>query len=162
MMQRKTKLWQAALALSAVAILTFSALAYGQSGSSGTSSTESGASSGRGAKGPSDLQELNQQVIQEFRANHGKVGGRYEKAPLLLLTTTGAKSGRAITRPVAYTKDGERFVVIASYGGGPKNPAWYHNLVAHPEATVEVGRERLRVKAAVATGEERRRLYDQH
>ena len=106
------------------------------------------------------MNELNQQVIEEFRANQGKVGGRYAKAPLLLLTTTGAKSGQAITRPVAYTRDGERFVVIASYGGGPKNPAWYYNLVAHPEATVEVGNERFRVKATVATGEERRRLYD--
>jgi deazaflavin-dependent oxidoreductase (nitroreductase family) len=159
-MQKKNKLWQAALAVSAASVLAFSAFVYGQSDSSGASSTESGDSSGRGAVGPSDLNELNQQVIKEFRTNQGKVGGRYAKVPLLLLTTTGAKSGRALTRPLAYTRDGERLVVIASYGGGPKNPPWYHNLVAHPEATVEVGSERFRVRATVATGEERQRLYN--
>jgi deazaflavin-dependent oxidoreductase (nitroreductase family) len=133
---------------------------YGQSGSSGASSTESGSSSGRGARGPADLNELNQQVIKEFRANQGQVGGQYANRPLLLLTTTGAKSSRALTRPLAYTRDGERLVVIASFGGGPKNPSWYHNLVANPEATVEVGSERFRVKARVTTGEERQRLYN--
>ena len=159
-MQRKNKLWQAALAVSVSSVLAFSAVVSGQSGSAGASSTERDSSASRGAVGPSDLNDLNQQVIKEFRANHGKVGGRYAKVPLLLLTTTGAKSGRALTRPLAYTRDGERFVVIASYGGGPKNPPWYYNLVAHPEATVEVGSERFRVRATVATGEERRRLYD--
>src|SRR4029450_1114736 len=107
MMQKKNKLWQAALALSASSVLAFSALVYGQSGSSGASSTESGSSSARSAMGPSDLHELNQQGVTEVRANHGKVGGRYATVPLLLLTTTGAKSGRALTRPVAYTRDGE-------------------------------------------------------
>jgi deazaflavin-dependent oxidoreductase (nitroreductase family) len=159
-MQKTNKLWQVALAVSAASVLAFSAFVYGQSGSSAASSTESSASSGSGAKEPSGLNELNQQVIQEFRANQGKVGGRYAKVPVLLLTTTGAKSGRALTRPLAYTRDGDRLVVIASFGGGPKNPAWYHNLVAHPEATVEVGSERFRVKATVASGEERQRLYD--
>ena len=158
-MQKTNKLWQAAVAVSASSVLAFSAFGYGQSDSSAASSTESGASSGRGAKGPSGLNDRNQQVIKEFRANQGKVGGRYAEVPLLLLTTTGAKSGRALTRPLAYTRDGERLVVIASFGGGPKNPAWYHNLVAHPEATVEVGSDRFRVKATVASGKERQRLY---
>src|SRR5215510_15665611 len=92
------------------------------------------------AAAPAAAQErndFNQKVISEFRANQGKVGGQLANRPLLLLTTTGAKSGRTITRPVAYTTDGDRLVVIASFGGGPKNPPWYYNLVANPVATVE-------------------------
>lgn len=108
----------------------------------------------------SEINDFNQKVISEFRANQGKVGGQYANRPLLLLTTTGAKSGKTYTNPLAYTKDGNRFVVIASFGGGPKNPSWYHNLVAHPEVTVEVGSERFQARATVATGEERQRLYD--
>ena len=80
----------------------------------------------------SERNDFNQQVIQEFRANQGKVGGRLANMPLLLLTTTGAKSGRAITKPLVYTREGERIVIIASFAGGPKNPPWYHNLVANP------------------------------
>jgi deazaflavin-dependent oxidoreductase (nitroreductase family) len=105
--------------------------------------------------------DFNQKVITEFRANQGKVGGQFANRPLLLLTTTGAKSGKTYTHPLAYTKDGDRFVVIASFGGGPKNPSWYHNLVTHPEVTVEVGSERFKAKATVPTGDERQRLYDQ-
>src|SRR5438105_8370202 len=108
----------------------------------------------------SELQDFNQRVIREFRANQGKVGGQLANMPVLLLTMTGAKSGRTITKPVVYTTDGDRLVVIASFAGAPKHPAWYHNLLAHPEATVEVGNERLRVKATVTTGEERQRLFD--
>src|SRR5262245_54344996 len=107
-----------------------------------------------------DRNDFNQKVISECRTNQGKVGRQLANRPLLLLTTTGAKSGRTITRPVAYTTDGDRLVVIASFGGGPKNPGWYHNLVAHPEATVEVGSERFQVRARVTTGEERQRLYN--
>jgi deazaflavin-dependent oxidoreductase (nitroreductase family) len=73
---------------------------------------------------------------------------------------TGAKSGRTLTRPLAYTTDGDRIVVIASFGGGPKNPSWYHNLIANPVATVELGSERFRVRATVTSGEERQRLFD--
>ena len=83
-----------------------------------------------------DRNDFNQKVISEFRANQGKVGGQFANRPLLLLTTTGAKSGRTITRPLAYTRDGDRLVIIASFGGGPKNPAWYHNLVAHPDEVI--------------------------
>jgi deazaflavin-dependent oxidoreductase (nitroreductase family) len=108
----------------------------------------------------SELQEFNQRVMREFRAHQGQVGGQLGQMPVLLLTMTGARSGRTITTPVVYTTDGERLVVIASFAGAPTHPAWYHNLRAHPEATVEVGSERLRVTATVTTGEERQRLFD--
>lgn len=108
----------------------------------------------------SELNDFNQQVIKEFRANQGKVGGQLANMPVLLLTTTGAKSGREITKPLVYTTDGDRIVIIASFAGGPKNPPWYYNLIANPEATVEVGSERFRVRATVTTGEERQRLFD--
>ena len=77
----------------------------------------------------SELNNFNPQVMQEFRANQGKVGGQLANMPLLLLTTTGAKSGRMITKPLVYTRDGDRIVIIASFAGGPKHPPWYHNLV---------------------------------
>ena len=109
----------------------------------------------------SERNDFNQKVITDFRANQGKVGGQFANRPLLLLTTTGAKSDKTYTNPLAYTKDGDRYVVIASFGGAPKNPSWYNNLVAHPEVTVEVGSERFKAKATVTTGEERQRLYDQ-
>lgn len=108
----------------------------------------------------SELNDFNQKVIQEFRANQGKVGGQMANMPVLLLTTTGAKSGKAIIKPLVYSKDGDRIVIIASFAGGPKNPPWYHNLVANPEATVEVGTEKFRVRAIVTTGEERERLFN--
>jgi deazaflavin-dependent oxidoreductase (nitroreductase family) len=108
----------------------------------------------------SGLNDFNQQVIKEFRANQGKVGGQLANMPVLLLTMTGAKSGRTVTKPLVYTKDGDRIVVIASFAGAPKSPAWYNNLVANPDATVEVGSERFRVRAAVTSGEERQRLFD--
>ena len=107
----------------------------------------------------SELNDFNQQVIREFRAHHGKVGGQLATMPVLLLTTTGAKSGRALTRPLVYTTDGDRLVVIASFAGAPHNPPWYHNLVANPVATVELGSDRFRVRAAVTAGEERQRLF---
>ena len=107
-----------------------------------------------------ELHDFNRRVIREFRANQGKVSGQLANMPVLLLTMTGAKSGRTITKPLVYTTDGERLVVIASFAGAPTHPAWYHNLIANPEATVEVGRERFRVKATVTTGEERQRLFD--
>ena len=108
----------------------------------------------------SELNDFNQSVISEFRANQGKVGGQLANMPVLLLTMTGAKSGRALTRPLVYTTDGDRLVVIASFAGAPHNPAWYHNLVANPVATVELGSERFRVRAAVTAGEERQRLFN--
>ncbi|MBB6344969.1 nitroreductase family deazaflavin-dependent oxidoreductase [Nonomuraea muscovyensis] len=103
--------------------------------------------------------DFNQQVIAEFRANEGRVGGMFEGSPLVLLTTTGARSGKPTTTPVMYLKDDDRIVVIASNGGADHHPAWYHNLRANPEATAEVGTETFGVKAEFVDGEERDRLY---
>lgn len=105
------------------------------------------------------MSDWNNQVITEFRANEGKVGGPFKGAPLLLLTTTGAKSGKQYTAPLMYLPDGDKMFIFASKGGAPTNPDWYHNLVAHPQATVEVGTETFNVKATEVTGEERNRLY---
>jgi deazaflavin-dependent oxidoreductase (nitroreductase family) len=105
------------------------------------------------------VSEYNRKVIEEFRANGGEVGGDFAGMALLLLTTTGARSREARTTPVAYLRDGERLVVFASKAGAPTNPAWYHNLLASPAATVEVGRERFAVRARVTSGEERERLF---
>jgi deazaflavin-dependent oxidoreductase (nitroreductase family) len=106
-----------------------------------------------------DTNDWNRRVIEEFRANGGKVGGQFEGAPLLLLTTTGAKSGQRRTTPVMYLPDGNRLIIFASKAGAPTNPDWYHNLVAHLQATVEVGTETFDITAVVATGEERDRLF---
>ena len=108
----------------------------------------------------SDVNDWNQKIIEEFRANGGRVGGQFAGAPLLLLTTTGAKTGRRLTTPVMYTDDGDRLLVYASKAGAPTNPAWYHNLVANPRVTVEVGNEQYDATATVITGEERDRLYE--
>src|SRR5262245_47609623 len=108
----------------------------------------------------SELNDFNQRVISEFRANQGKVGGQFANAPLLLLTTTGAKSGRVLTKPLAYTRDGDRLVVIASFAGAPKNPAWYNNLVANLVAPLELARERFQVRASATSGEDRQRLFN--
>src|SRR5512137_2952019 len=105
--------------------------------------------------------DWNKAIIEEFRANAGKVGGRFAGRTLLLLHTIGAKSGREHVNPVAYVADGDRFVIIASKGGAPTNPDWYHNLLAHPLVTVEVGTEQFQVQAAVAAEPERTRLYNQ-
>ncbi|MEU6727489.1 nitroreductase family deazaflavin-dependent oxidoreductase [Nonomuraea wenchangensis] len=103
--------------------------------------------------------DFNQQIIDEFRANEGRVGGMFEGSPLLLLTTTGARSGRQVTTPVMYLPDGERYVIIASNAGADNHPAWYHNLRAHPVATVEVGTDTFQAKAVPVEGEERDQLY---
>ncbi len=107
-----------------------------------------------------DWNQYNQKIIAEFRENAGKVGGDFAGAPVLILTTRGAKSGRAHVTPLVYTLDGDDFVIIASKAGLPTHPDWYHNLVANEEATLEVGRERFPVRARVAEGEERQRLFD--
>jgi deazaflavin-dependent oxidoreductase (nitroreductase family) len=105
--------------------------------------------------------DWNKTIIAEFRANGGKVGGRFAGRTLLLLHTIGAKSQQPRINPVAYVKDGDRFVIIASKGGAPTNPDWYYNLVAHPDVTVEVGTEQFQVHATVAAEPERTRLYQQ-
>jgi len=112
---------------------------------------------------PTSYRDFNQALIEDFRANAGKIpSGPFANAPLLLLTTVGAKSGTERTMPLAYTRDGDRYVIVASKGGAPTNPAWYHNLRARPEVTVEVGAEKFRVRASPVDGHERRRLYDRH
>lgn len=108
-----------------------------------------------------DPSNFNQQIIDEFRANGGKVGGMFEGAPMLLLTTTGARSGQPRVSPLVYTTDGDRMVIIASKGGAPTNPDWFHNLRANPEVTLEVGTETFPARASVPDGEERQRLWDQ-
>jgi deazaflavin-dependent oxidoreductase (nitroreductase family) len=105
------------------------------------------------------MNDWNRQTIEAFRANEGKVGGMWEGRPLLLLTTTGAKSGQRRTTPTMYLRDGDRLLIFASKGGAPTHPAWYHNLVAHPEVTVEVGPETYEANATVLNGEERDRLF---
>jgi deazaflavin-dependent oxidoreductase (nitroreductase family) len=107
----------------------------------------------------SEMSEFNRKVIEEFRANDGKVGGPFDGAPVLLLTSTGAKSGERRTTPVVYQPDGDRMVIFASKAGAPENPAWYHNLRAHPTATVEVGSDTVEVEAVVTEGDERERLF---
>jgi deazaflavin-dependent oxidoreductase (nitroreductase family) len=106
-----------------------------------------------------DMNDWNRQTIEAFRANGGKVGGFWEGRPLLLLTTTGAKSGQRRTTPTMYLRDGDRLLVFASKSGAPTNPAWYHNLVVHPQVTVEVGSETYEATATVLKGEERDRFY---
>ena len=101
---------------------------------------------------------FNKGVIEQFRANGGQVPGRQH--PLILLTTTGAKSGSLRTTPLNYSTDGDRIIVIASKAASPTHPDWYHNLVAHPEAIVEIGAETFPVRAKTAEGEERQRLFD--
>ena len=106
------------------------------------------------------MEAFNRDLVNEYRANGGTVTGPFAGRPLLLLTTTGARSGEQRTTPLVYTTDGERLVIIASKGGAPNNPAWYHNLTANPEATVELGTERFQVRAEVAQGDERDRLFE--
>jgi len=103
--------------------------------------------------------DFNATIIEEFRANEGRVGGNFEGLPLLLLHHVGARSGASYVNPLAYQADGGRYVVFASKAGAPTNPAWYHNLVANPDATVEVGTRTIAVHAEEAQGEERERLY---
>ena len=107
----------------------------------------------------SDREDWNSNIIEEFRANEGRVGGPFDGAPLLLLHTTGARSGEERINPMMYLADGDRLVVFASKGGAPTNPDWYHNLVANPDLEIEVGTERRKVRARVAEGEEHDLLY---
>jgi deazaflavin-dependent oxidoreductase (nitroreductase family) len=103
--------------------------------------------------------DFNAQIIEEFHANEGRVGGMFEGATLLLLHHTGAKSGRSRINPLGYRSDEGRYVVFASKAGAPTNPDWYYNLKAQPNVTIEVGTDTIAVVASEATGEERERLY---
>lgn len=106
-----------------------------------------------------DWNGWNREVIDEFRANGGRVGGSFEGAPMVLLHTTGARSGKERVNPLMYLPDGDRIVIFASKGGAPDNPDWYHNLVANPAVTVEVGGETKPATARVAGPDERDTLY---
>jgi deazaflavin-dependent oxidoreductase (nitroreductase family) len=103
--------------------------------------------------------DFNAQIIDEFHANDGRVGGMFESMPLLLLHHTGAKSGQNRVNPLAYLGDDGRYVIFASKGGAPTNPDWYYNLKAHPDVTIEVGTETMGVTVSEAAGEERDRLF---
>ncbi|MFG1707601.1 nitroreductase/quinone reductase family protein [Nonomuraea sp. M3C6] len=105
------------------------------------------------------MADFNQQVIEEFRANGGEVGGMFEGAPLVLLTTTGARTGLRRTNPAVFLRDGERVLVFASNAGGDAHPAWYHNVVANPRVIVELGAERFAARAVPLEGEERDLMY---
>jgi deazaflavin-dependent oxidoreductase (nitroreductase family) len=104
--------------------------------------------------------DFNAQVIEEFRANEGVVGGMLEGMPVLLLHHTGAKSGTARINPLAYQVDGGRYAIFASKAGAPTNPDWYYNLKAHPDVEIEVGTDTIEVTASEAGGEERERLFN--
>ncbi len=106
-----------------------------------------------------EQKDYNSQLIEEFRANRGKAGGPFDGRPMLLLTTTGARSGQSRTTPMMYVQDGDRLLVIASNVGAPIHPDWYRNLVAHPDVTVEVKDETYKATAIVTEGAERERLW---
>jgi deazaflavin-dependent oxidoreductase (nitroreductase family) len=107
----------------------------------------------------SDANEWNRGVIEEFRATKGKLGGSWEGRPLLLLTTIGARSGQRRTHPLMYLLEGNRVFIFASRGGAPTHPAWYHNLLAHPDVTVEIGDQTYQATAKPLTGAERDQIY---
>ena len=109
----------------------------------------------------SDLNERNKKIIDEFRANDGRVGGNFEGKTLLLLHTKGAKSGQERINPLACTRDGDQLAVIASKGGADTHPDWYYNVIANPHITVEFGTETFQAQATVAEEPERTRLYNQ-
>ncbi|MFF5232673.1 nitroreductase family deazaflavin-dependent oxidoreductase [Dactylosporangium sp. NPDC000521] len=105
------------------------------------------------------MSDWNDKIIEEFRANGGKVGGNFEGAPLLLLHTVGARSGQERVHPMMYQKVDGGYAVFASYGGAPTNPAWFHNLVAQPRVTAEIGTGTQQLVARVTDGEERERIW---
>src|SRR5580693_795373 len=107
----------------------------------------------------SDMNDFNHGVIEEFRANHGKVGGGFAGAPVVLLTTTGAKSGLKRVNPLMALVEGDTLYVFASKAGATTNPDWYRNLLAHPEVEVEFGSERFAAEAVPVVGPERDRLF---
>ena len=107
----------------------------------------------------SEMNDFNRGIIEEFRANHGKLGGQFDGAPMVLLTTTGARSGRQRVNPLAALPENDTLYVFASKGGAPTDPDWYRNLVAHPDVEVEYGDERFAAVARVVTGGERDRIF---
>lgn len=108
------------------------------------------------------FQDFNRALIKDLRTNGKPTSGPFLGRDVLILTTKGAKSGDVRETPLVYTRDRNHYVIIASKGGAPTHPSWYHNLVKHPEVTVEVGNENLKARAHVAGGEEYERLYSRH
>jgi deazaflavin-dependent oxidoreductase (nitroreductase family) len=106
-----------------------------------------------------EMNDYNRRLIEDFRAHGGKVSGEFARTPMLLLTTTGARSGQRHTTPMGYMPDGDRLIVFAANGGSPTNPDWYHNLVAHAHVTVEVGTEAFAAIAVVTQEAERDQLW---
>ncbi len=105
------------------------------------------------------MSDFNTAIIEEFRANDGKVGGPFEGAPILLLHTTGARSGQERVNPLVYARDSDNYLVFGSKAGAPTHPDWFHNVVANPEVTAEVGTGTLAFRARVAEGDEHDRLW---
>ena len=106
------------------------------------------------------MSDWNTAIIEEFRANEGRVGGRFKGGTLLLLHHTGARSGVERVSPLAYFADGDRMIIVASAAGAPKHPDWFHNLRAHPHTTVEVGTATVTVDATELTGDEYTEMWD--
>ncbi|HEV3352117.1 MAG TPA: nitroreductase family deazaflavin-dependent oxidoreductase [Acidimicrobiales bacterium] len=106
------------------------------------------------------MSDWNAKVIEEFRANDGKVGGGFDGAPMLILHTRGAKTGEDRVHPVVYQPVGDAFAVFASKGGAPTNPAWFHNLTVNPDVTIEVGTDTIDVRARVLEDEERAPIWE--
>ncbi|MFN8514375.1 MAG: nitroreductase family deazaflavin-dependent oxidoreductase [Thermomicrobiales bacterium] len=109
-----------------------------------------------------DARAFHARRVAEFRANGGKLNPPLDTVPLLILTTTGAKSGEARSTPMSYSTDGDRIIVVAANGGAPTNPAWYHNLLANPQVTVELGGDTYQARATIAAEPERTRHFAQH
>jgi deazaflavin-dependent oxidoreductase (nitroreductase family) len=107
----------------------------------------------------SDHDDWNRKIIEEFRANQGRVGGPFEGASMVLLHHKGAKTGTERVTPLVYRQEGDAVVIFASKAGAPTNPDWFHNLKAHPDTTIEVGSETRAVRARVAEGDERERIW---
>jgi deazaflavin-dependent oxidoreductase (nitroreductase family) len=105
------------------------------------------------------MSDFNAAIIDEFRANGGKVGGQFEGAPMVLLHTIGARSGEERVNPLVYQADGDRIAIFGSKAGAPTHPAWYHNLLANPDVTVELGPDTVPMRARVAEPDERERIW---
>ena len=108
----------------------------------------------------SERDDWNRKIIEEFRANAGKVGQPFEGVPILLLHHRGARTGTERVNPLAYRRDGDNYVVFASKGGAPDNPDWYHNVRANADGEIEVGTDTVKVRAHIAEGAERDRLWE--
>ena len=115
-----------------------------------------------GKMGTPEMSDWNDKIIEEFRANDGKVGGPFKGAPLLLLHTVGARTGQERVNPMMYMRVDGGYAVFASKGGAPSNPDWYHNLLAHPDVEAEIGTATVKLRARVAEGAERDQIWTAH